>query len=91
MGYLIAQFLNPRVNRREDVFGVSPENRLRFLREVLAAVRKQVEPVSPAVYMRFLFDWHEMRAGDAEGPDAVRRAIDRRSHLEAAPRHSLAS
>ena len=40
MGYLISQFLNPRLNRRTDEFGGSLENRLRFLREVIAAVRK---------------------------------------------------
>jgi hypothetical protein len=35
-GYLPAQFLNPRVNRREDEYGGSDENRLRFLREIIA-------------------------------------------------------
>lgn len=40
MGYLISQFLNPRLNRRTDEFGGSLKNRLRFLREVIAAVRK---------------------------------------------------
>jgi 2,4-dienoyl-CoA reductase-like NADH-dependent reductase (Old Yellow Enzyme family) len=39
-GYLPAQFLNPRVNRRTDDYGGSAENRLRFLREVLASVRE---------------------------------------------------
>lgn len=38
-GYLPAQFLNPRVNRREDAYGGSDENRQRFLAEVLAAIR----------------------------------------------------
>ncbi len=38
-GYLPAQFLSPRVNLRTDAYGGSPERRLRFLREVLAAVR----------------------------------------------------
>ncbi|MFZ0322577.1 MAG: FAD-dependent oxidoreductase [Actinomycetes bacterium] len=41
-GYLPAQFLNPRVNQRTDEYGGSDENRLRFLREVLAAVRREV-------------------------------------------------
>jgi NADPH-dependent 2,4-dienoyl-CoA reductase/sulfur reductase-like enzyme len=41
-GYLPAQFLNPRVNVRTDQYGGSPENRLRFLREVIASVREQV-------------------------------------------------
>lgn len=40
-GYLPAQFLSPRVNRREDDYGGSLENRARFLRDVLAAVRRR--------------------------------------------------
>jgi len=40
-GYLPAQFLNPRVNRREDAYGGIEENRLRFLRESIAAVRAE--------------------------------------------------
>lgn len=38
-GYLPAQFLNPRVNLRSDDYGGSDANRLRFLRQVLAAIR----------------------------------------------------
>jgi 2,4-dienoyl-CoA reductase-like NADH-dependent reductase (Old Yellow Enzyme family)/thioredoxin reductase len=41
-GYLPAQFLNPRVNLRSDRYGGPLENRLRFLREVLDAVRSTV-------------------------------------------------
>jgi 2,4-dienoyl-CoA reductase-like NADH-dependent reductase (Old Yellow Enzyme family) len=41
-GYLPAQFLNPRTNVRIDEYGGSAENRLRFLREVTAAVRGAV-------------------------------------------------
>jgi len=41
-GYLPAQFLNPRVNLRTDAYGGSDDNRLRFVREVLAAVRNEV-------------------------------------------------
>ncbi|WP_421579642.1 FAD-dependent oxidoreductase [Shinella sp. M31] len=38
-GYLPAQFFNARVNRREDDYGGSLENRLRFAEEALAAMR----------------------------------------------------
>src|SRR5262244_4310208 len=41
-GYLPAQFLNPRVNRRDDEYGGSMENRLRFVREVVADIRGKV-------------------------------------------------
>lgn len=38
-GYLLHQFLSPLTNRRTDEYGGSLENRVRFLREVLAAVQ----------------------------------------------------
>jgi len=41
-GYLPAQFLNPHVNRRDDRYGGSLENRMRFLSEVAAAIRAEV-------------------------------------------------
>src|SRR5262245_45418192 len=43
-GYLPAQFLHPRVNRREDEYGGSRENRLRFLAEAIANVRAKTSP-----------------------------------------------
>ena len=44
MGYLPAQFLNPRVNRREDGYGGDLDGRLRFLKEALAAIRARCGP-----------------------------------------------
>lgn len=41
-GLLFAQFLNPRTNLRDDRFGGSAENRLRFLAESVAAARAAV-------------------------------------------------
>ena len=41
-GYLIGQFLSPAFNRREDEYGGPFENRVRFLHEVVAAVRSSV-------------------------------------------------
>lgn len=43
-GYLPAQFLNPRVNRRTDDYNGALEQRLRFLREIIAAVRAATDP-----------------------------------------------
>lgn len=43
-GYLPAQFLNPRVNRRTDDYNGVLEQRLRFLREIIAAVRAATDP-----------------------------------------------
>jgi 2,4-dienoyl-CoA reductase-like NADH-dependent reductase (Old Yellow Enzyme family)/thioredoxin reductase len=42
-GYLPAQFLNPRVNLRSDAYGGDAQNRLRFLREVIADIRAKVD------------------------------------------------
>jgi 2,4-dienoyl-CoA reductase-like NADH-dependent reductase (Old Yellow Enzyme family) len=41
-GYLPSQFLNPRVNLRDDAYGGDAEGRLRFLREVIADIRAKV-------------------------------------------------
>lgn len=43
-GYLLAQFLSPVHNRRDDDYGGDLENRSRLLRRVLAAVREAVSP-----------------------------------------------
>jgi 2,4-dienoyl-CoA reductase-like NADH-dependent reductase (Old Yellow Enzyme family) len=43
-GYLLAQFLSPVLNLRDDDYGGSPQNRMRLLREVLHAVRQAVSP-----------------------------------------------
>jgi 2,4-dienoyl-CoA reductase-like NADH-dependent reductase (Old Yellow Enzyme family) len=41
-GYLLSAFLSPKLNRRRDAFGGSVENRARFPREVVRAVREAV-------------------------------------------------
>lgn len=41
-GHLIQQFLSPFTNRREDEYGGSPENRMRFAREILTGVRQRL-------------------------------------------------
>lgn len=41
-GYLVSQFLSPHHNRREDKWGGSLENRMRFVREIYQAIRTQV-------------------------------------------------
>ena len=42
MGYLVSQFMNPTTNQREDEFGGSFENRLRFLSTILTSIRAKV-------------------------------------------------
>ncbi len=43
-GYLLSQFLNPRLNQRTDEYGGNLENRLRFVTELLDAVREGAGP-----------------------------------------------
>ena len=43
-GYLVNTFLSPATNKREDEYGGSFENRLRFPREVIAAMRAELGP-----------------------------------------------
>lgn len=48
-GYLISQFLSPLTNLREDAYGGSFENRMRFGAEVIEKVRKAVDPDYPVL------------------------------------------
>ncbi|RKK06403.1 hypothetical protein BFJ68_g16527 [Fusarium oxysporum] len=43
-GYLLAQFLSPRTNKRTDEYGGSRENRMRIVLEVIAEIRRRVSP-----------------------------------------------
>jgi 2,4-dienoyl-CoA reductase-like NADH-dependent reductase (Old Yellow Enzyme family)/nucleotide-binding universal stress UspA family protein len=54
-GYLLAQFLSPRSNKRTDGYGGSLENRMRFPLEVVQAVKESVGEDFPVGY-RFLAD-----------------------------------
>ncbi|MEW6263124.1 MAG: NADH:flavin oxidoreductase [Thermodesulfobacteriota bacterium] len=54
-GYLLVQFLSPRTNKRQDEYGGSLANRMRFPLEVIDAVRAEVGPDYPIGY-RFLAD-----------------------------------
>ena len=47
--YLMSQFISPYYNKRTDEFGGSVENRLRFPRMILEAVRKEVGPWFPII------------------------------------------
>jgi 2,4-dienoyl-CoA reductase-like NADH-dependent reductase (Old Yellow Enzyme family) len=46
-GYLISQFLSPKHNIRNDKWGGTLENRMRFLIEIYRAIRKEVGPHIP--------------------------------------------
>ncbi len=76
-GYLIHEFLSPRSNHRTDEYGGSFENRMRFVEEVLRAVRAAVGS-SVAVGVRLVGD-EERGAAGLGADDAA--AIG--AHLEA--------
>ncbi|HZD26867.1 MAG TPA: NADH:flavin oxidoreductase/NADH oxidase [Alphaproteobacteria bacterium] len=58
-GYLLHQFLSPLSNRREDGYGGSLENRMRFPLEVLEAVRAAWPPERPLGIRVSATDWVE--------------------------------
>lgn len=43
-GYLLHQFLSPRSNQREDLYGGNTENRCRIVTNILERIRKKVGP-----------------------------------------------
>lgn len=58
-GYLIHEFLSPLSNRRTDVYGGSFDNRTRFLRECVAAIRRVLPERCPLFVRISSTDWVE--------------------------------
>ena len=58
-GYLLHEFLSPLSNQREDEYGGSLENRMRFPLEVFDAVREVVSPAKPISVRVSATDWVE--------------------------------
>ncbi len=67
-GYLISQFLSPLRNKRTDEYGGTWENRTRFARELVAAVREAVGPDYP-ISMRV--SGNDFVPGSNTGAEAV--------------------
>ena len=70
-GYLLSSFLTPLANQRDDTYGGSVENRLRFPLEVFAAIREtwpQERPISVRISAT---DWVE---GGVTGEESVQMA-----------------
>jgi 2,4-dienoyl-CoA reductase (NADPH2) len=71
-GYVLASFLSPAINKREDSYGGCLENRARLLTEVIIAVREAVGPGFPILVR---LDAMEFRvAGGITLEDAVSTA-----------------
>lgn len=74
-GYLLHQFLSPLSNQRNDEYGGSLENRLRFPLEVFTAI-KQAVPESVAVGVRLsATDWVE-GGWDVEQSEVFSQALE---------------
>jgi 2,4-dienoyl-CoA reductase-like NADH-dependent reductase (Old Yellow Enzyme family) len=58
-GYLLHQFLSPIANRRDDDYGGSLENRMRFPLEVAEAVRRAWPETLPVLVRLSATDWVE--------------------------------
>ena len=63
-GYLIDQFLQSRTNRRTDRYGGSPENRYRFLDEILSAVLTVWPSVRVGVHLAPNGNFNDMGSPD---------------------------
>jgi 2,4-dienoyl-CoA reductase-like NADH-dependent reductase (Old Yellow Enzyme family) len=73
-GYLPSQFMNPAVNRREDRYGGSLDNRLRFTRDALASIRKRV-PTEMIVGLRLSGIEYDMAGIEETDMQAICRAL----------------
>jgi anthraniloyl-CoA monooxygenase len=74
-GYLLAGFLSPLANRREDEYGGSVENRLRFPLEVLAAVRDAWPAQRLLVVRLSVTDWARGGLTVDEGIELARATV----------------
>jgi hypothetical protein len=81
MGFLIAQFLNPVTNRRADEFGGSLENRMRFLREILAGCRGRIG-AGKTLGVRITLDEKTETGQTAEEMIEICRVLEADGHVD---------
>lgn len=65
-GYLPHQFLSPTINRREDSYGGSLENRVRFITDIFEAVSQVYDPSQIGVRATPFADYNNTRDPDPE-------------------------
>jgi len=75
-GYLINQFLSPFVNKRQDAWGGDFERRMRFLREVVKAVRSQVGGSFPLLIKFGMQDGIEGGLTAGEGAQVIDQMVE---------------
>jgi 2,4-dienoyl-CoA reductase-like NADH-dependent reductase (Old Yellow Enzyme family) len=76
-GYLLHQFLSPLANKREDEYGGSLDNRLRFPLEVFASMRDVVPDHIPLTVRISGTDWVD-GGWDIDGTIAYAKALEQR-------------
>lgn len=81
-GYLIHQFLSPHSNTRTDLYGGSPENRMRFAFEVVDAVRQAWPAELPLFFRVSATDWLAGDTDDTRVGWTVNDTIELSSHLK---------
>lgn len=79
-GYLPSQFLNPRVNMRDDEYGGDRDNRLRFLREIISTIRERVGDM--VIGMRISGDEKEYEGLTLEEVLEICKALDADGELD---------
>ncbi|SHG61541.1 oxidoreductase [Streptoalloteichus hindustanus] len=75
-GHLLAGFLSPLTNRRDDAHGGALENRLRFPLDVLGAVRARWPAERPLAVRLTVTDWARGGLTVEEGIAAARALVD---------------
>jgi 2,4-dienoyl-CoA reductase-like NADH-dependent reductase (Old Yellow Enzyme family) len=74
-GYLIHQFLSPISNRRDDLWGGSFDNRVRFLIEIVRAVRRVWADRQPLLVRISTTDWLGADGWEVEDAIALARRL----------------
>lgn len=68
-GYLIQQFLSPNTNKRNDEYGGSLENRMRFMMEIIDGIRKECGNDFPIVVRLSADEMYERIGQKGKGYD----------------------
>lgn len=74
-GYLLDQFLWEGTNQRDDEYGGSLENRLRFVVEIVEEVRRQVGPEFPVMLRFSQWKQQDYEARLVETPEELERFL----------------
>jgi len=77
-GYMPSQFLSPYLNQRKDQWGGSDENRFRFVKEVIAAVRNEM-PAGMPIIMKL--NAHDFTPKDGVTPPLAKKYAEWLSQL----------